>query len=123
LRIAIVGYRDFHDYNFVEKKFLEVVKNSNLALEDVHIVSGGARGVDEIAQEIARRHGLSITIHYPNWKKYGKRAAAIRNRKIVDDCDIIIAFPSENSRGTAMTVNMARSAGKKIYAYKIPPKT
>lgn len=115
--IAIVGSRDINDYKFVEEKFLELLETENINIEDVTIISGGANGVDTIAQKIAKKYGLSIIIHYPDWDKYGKRAGFIRNQKIVNDADIILAVRHQDSKGTTITINIAKSANKVIYDY------
>ena len=52
--IAIVGSRNISDnefiklYYFVKEHFLQVVESMKIPLENVHIVSGGARGIDNI---------------------------------------------------------------------------
>ena len=60
--------------------------------KDVIIISGGARGVDRTAVDTAKKRGMTC-IEYPaQWYMYGKRAAAIRNKKIADDSELMVAF-------------------------------
>ena len=79
-------------------------------------MSGGCpRGGDRFAEVIAKERGLSITIHYPNWKKHGRAAGFIRNSIIADDCDVLIAVVApDRTGGTEDTVKKAYSCGKRV---------
>lgn len=83
--------------------------------QEVRIVSGGCPlGGDSFAEEIAKNNGLTITIHYPNWKA-GKFAGFSRNTKIAEDCDILLALPaSDRKGGTEDTIKKALKLGKAV---------
>ncbi len=108
--VGIVGYRDFHNFNFFENEILGwEVENREIDI----IVSGGANGVDKLAEQYANKYNKKMIIYPADWQKYGTpQAAKIRNSKIVSDIDYLIAFPSKKSKGTFDTINKAR--GKKI---------
>jgi hypothetical protein len=64
------------------------------------ICSGGCpKGGDRMAEVIAEERGLSILIHYPNWKKYGRGAGFVRNGKIAASSDVIVAVVAEDRKG------------------------
>lgn len=109
MRLAVIGSRTFTDYWKLE----EVL--SRVQTPITHIVSGGAKGADELAQKYAMQHGLPITIFYPNREKYGKAAYARRNQQIVGSCDNMVAFWMRGSPGTKMAIEMAEEAGKKVF--------
>ena len=94
LKIGIVGSRTITDYLFVKRNIINVLDRIGIDIDPnkIEIVSGGAIGVDTFAQQFAREHGLTITIHYPDWNIHGKNAGFIRNQYIVDDSDILIAL-------------------------------
>ena len=119
VRIAVVGSRVITDYNLIKEIFLKVLKKQSISLTDVELVSGGAKGVDSLAQQLAKEFGLTITIHYPNWQKYGKGAGFIRNGEIVKDADIVIAVrvKAPNSKGTMDTVDKAKKLKKEVYEF------
>jgi len=126
LKVAIVGSREFSNTDYVLNKFLQVIEQLSQIREDVRllgdkmlIVSGGAQGVDTCAQEIAKLLGLPILIYYPDWQTYGKEAALRRNTYIVDIADVVIAFPSRNSKGTWDTINKAHAAGKPVFVFEV----
>jgi len=79
------------------------------------LVSGGCpKGGDYYANEIAKLYGLTITIHYPEWRKKGKSAGFIRNTKIAEDSDVLIAIVSDDrTGGTEDTIKKYLKLGKK----------
>src|SRR5271157_1375029 len=97
--IAIIGSRNFFNYHFAEKKILEILEKDNIN-NIKNIISGGAEGADKIAEKFASRHNIPITIFKPDWKKLGRKAGPIRNTKIIENSDIIIAFWDGKSTGT-----------------------
>lgn len=81
------------------------------------VVSGGARGVDRAAEDAARaRPDLPEPAIHPvtdeDWRRYGRQAGHLRNVKLVDDCDYLIAFWDGVSNGTRGAVMYARASGK-----------
>lgn len=72
------------------------------------IISGGARGVDRLAERYADEHGIEKLIFLPQYELYGKSAPLIRNRLIVDNADLVIAFWDGESSGTSYTIDYAK---------------
>ena len=72
------------------------------------IVSGGAKGADELAHRYANDRGLPIEIYLPQYGQYGRTAPLKRNIQIVEASEQVIAFWDEKSRGTAFTIREAR---------------
>jgi hypothetical protein len=105
MNVGVIGSRNFRDYNLVVQTLSQIEISS--------IVSGGAEGADSLAEKYAQEKSIPTKIHLPNWA-LGKSAAAIRNSKIVDDSDIIVAFWDGASKGTKMTITMAEKRGKKV---------
>lgn len=101
MKIAIIGSRNIKNINLKE-----YITNAD------EIVSGGARGVDALAAEYAKQNGIKLTEFLPEYNKYGKGAPLIRNKQIVNYSDKIIAFWDGKSRGTAYTINYAKSINK-----------
>jgi len=104
MRLAVVGSRAFSDPTEVYR-MLDFYKPTV-------IVSGGACGVDSIAEQWAEEHEVSALIFKPNWKLYGKRAGAIRNAEIVSACEWLIAFWDGKSKGTKISIDLAKKKGK-----------
>jgi predicted Rossmann fold nucleotide-binding protein DprA/Smf involved in DNA uptake len=106
MKVGVVGSRTFGDYDLMCKTLD--------AYPIKEIISGGAYGADKLAEYYARRHHLNLTVHHPLYDRYGKGATHIRNKLIVDESDIIVAFWNGVSRGTFSTISFARQAGKKV---------
>ncbi len=103
-RVAVVGSRDWLELDKVTK-FVKSLPDNTI------IVSGGARGVDRVAEEAAVKHGLKVRVFEANWDKHGKSAGMRRNETIVQNSDKLVAFWSNNSRGTANSVLRALHKG------------
>lgn len=100
-RLAIVGGRDFDNFPFLEK----TLNDFNIPASIDMIVSGGAKGVDELAIQYANKYNIKSTIYKADWKTHGKSAGYIRNKIIWDNSDYIIAFWDGKSKGTKHTVD------------------
>ena len=59
----------------------------------------------DVYKRQARALDLPITIFAPDYGANGKLAPLIRNQKIVDYADLVLAFWDHHSRGTAYTLN------------------
>lgn len=106
--IAVVGSRDYDR--------LETVHDQVASLPDgVIVVTGGARGVDAVAEDAAREAGLDVRVMNANWSKYRKAAGPIRNKKLVTKADKALVFWDGESPG-------ARNALKEMMIQEVPRK-
>lgn len=112
--IAIVGTRK-PTLSYEEWKTLVDVE---IKSEDA-ILSGGAKGIDSYAKQLALDLNVRCIEYKPEYSKYGRPATFVRNQKIVDRADLILAFPSEESRGTYDTIRRAQKANKELKVTKI----
>lgn len=107
-RIGVVGSREFK--NWGQLKF---VLDQHLKKDD-EIVSGGAVGVDSMAQRYAKEFGYDIKIFYPKYAQFGKPATFIRNKLIAENSDLVLAFYQKGRfqmGGTSNTIKWARELG------------
>jgi hypothetical protein len=117
MKLGVIGSRLFDDYEFVKNKILE-----NFDVESIDtIVSGGAKGVDTLGEQFTDEFGIQKDISKPDWNKYGKGAAFIRNQEIVDHSDILIAFPIKTSGGTWDTIRKTQKSGKRVLIFEVTP--
>lgn len=110
MRIAVVGSR-----NITVDNISDYVKNAD------EIVSGGAVGVDQSAAEYAKQKGLKLTVFLPEYSLYGRAAPIIRNKKIVDYSDKIVAFWDARSKGTLSVIKYAKKTKKECEVIIIEP--
>ena len=111
MKVAIVGSRNFTDYAKLEGFVL-----SKVTLQDIDLViSGGASGADGLAEKFAYKHNLKKLIFKAEWDRFGKSAGFIRNKSIVNEADIVIAFWDGYSPGTKMTIELTKEKNKPVY--------
>ena len=115
-RIIIAGGRGFVDYELLEQKVDEILKD----IKEPVIISGGARGADTLGEKYALEHGMRLVRFPADWKKYGKRAGYLRNQEMAEYAmkgtnSILIAFWDGLSRGTNDMIQRAESYGMKVY--------
>ena len=116
MKTAIVGSRGFEDYPYLaeclDKHPVPITK----------IVSGGAKGADELAHRYANERGISVEIYLPQYGQYGKSAPLKRNIQIVEASEQLIAFWDGKIRGTAFTIKEARKRDIAVFVmYETQP--
>jgi predicted Rossmann fold nucleotide-binding protein DprA/Smf involved in DNA uptake len=83
------------------------------------IVSGGARGIDALAEAYADTMNIQKLIIKPEYEKYGRAAPIKRNEVIVSLADLIIAFWDKKSRGTKYVIDYALKMEKPVNVHII----
>ena len=78
------------------------------------IITGGAEGIDSLAEQYADAHSLSKYIIRPRYDLYGKAAPLIRNEEMVDLADAVIVIWDGKSKGTQHTVRYAKKKNKPL---------
>jgi hypothetical protein len=116
MKVAIVGTRTPRvSYSEWEELLLEELSPNDVSL----IVSGGAQGIDTYAKLFAGRHHIPLMEFLPDYSKFGIKAPLKRNTQIVKEASKVIAFPSEDSRGTFHAISEARRMKKTVVVKKI----
>ena len=88
--------------------------------EGVHtIISGGAKGVDALAEQYADKHKLSKIIIRPRYDLYGQAAPIKRNYEMVDMADCILVIWDGESKGALSTIKYAEKSNKQLIVIKI----
>ncbi len=81
--------------------------------ETTLIITGGASGVDTLAEEYADKKRISKLIMRPQYAIYGKAAPIRRNEEMADLCDMALVIWDGSSRGTKYTIDYLKKLGKK----------
>lgn len=126
MKIAIIGSRNWTN----KEKLFSIMDSLNKKLNITHIVSGGAAGADSFGKEWADFNKISTIIFNADWedfsepckikynrfgKKYNALAGFKRNRLIVEESDLIIAFWDKKSPGTKDSLDLCKKLNKKFY--------
>ena len=137
--ICLTGHRDMQSEDKVKIQLYSLVEEY-IKEGYTTFLAGGARGFDNLAAEVvANLIALPFPSHYrheKNWnsdeiktykqvlknadevvtlfKEYKSGAYFKRNRYLVDNTAICIAYYRRNGSGTAYTVNYANTCKKKV---------
>lgn len=109
-RVIIAGTRDFSDYQLLRDK-CDAILSSKKQDSKIIIVSGTARGADQMGERYARERGYRIERYPADWDRDGNSAGPIRNALMADNADALIAFWDGRSRGTMNMIDTAKDKG------------
>lgn len=108
MKIIVAGSRTITNRAFILSAMEKLISNG------FTVISGCAQGVDKIAAEIAREHGLEVIEMPADWKKHGKRAGFIRNEEMAEIADGLLAIWDGMSSGTHHMINTMHEMGKRF---------
>lgn len=109
--VCICGSRSIKDLN------LDFYLDPNYFGE---IVTGGAAGVDTIAEKWAKKYNIEWICYLPQYEVYGgKYAPLVRNKQMIEYADECVAFWDGKSKGTLMTIEYALSLERKVAVHII----
>ena len=78
------------------------------------IITGGAKGVDSIAERYADMHSLSKAVLRPKYNVYGRFAPLKRNEAMVEMADAVLVVWDGKLRGAKYTLDCAEKIGKPL---------
>jgi hypothetical protein len=111
--LAVVGSRDFADLGRV-RRFIRSLPSG------VVVLSGGAPGVDRCANETARARGMGWLEYFADWDRDGLYfAGRIRNQRVANRCDRMVAFWDGRSTGTQDAFTRTLELGKHVVLYRL----
>jgi len=106
MNIAVIGSREFNN----EKLMFSTLDQFDIC----KLISGGARGADTLAEKYAYENSIITEIFYPDWNRFGRGAGFIRNKEIIENCDMVVAFWDGKSKGTLSSIQLATKALKEV---------
>jgi hypothetical protein len=122
MRVIIAGSRSFtlNDYPVLEEACL------SSGYWFTTVISGKARGVDNLGEIFARKHHIPVDPAPADWERFGKKAGHLRNVYMGTKmrADALVALWDGESPGTGDMIQIARANGLLVYvrrAVPIPP--
>ena len=109
-RVIIAGTRSFNDYELLRDSCNNLLSEKQRT-HTVVVISGTARGADQMGERYARERGFQLRRFPADWEQYVKSAGHIRNAKMADNADALIAFWDGESKGTKNMIDNARRKG------------
>ncbi len=107
MRVAVIGSRR------AGEQTTNQIRN-RLPSYTTEIVSGGAEGVDQLAKAVATELGIPYREFLPDYETYGKRAPLVRNDRIIEYADMVLAFWDGQSAGTKYVIGECLKKGKRV---------
>ena len=116
MRVAIVGSRRFSEPGRVSDYVNSLPARAS-------VITGSASGVDAAATKAARAKGIPIQVIPASFDEAADASkSAARNQRLIDACDVMVAFWDGSSKGTRATVERALYAGKEVHVFVGLPK-
>ena len=109
MKTIIAGSRNIHNYQLL----LWAIKRCSWNITEV--ISGGAAGADKLGERYAVENNIPLTVIKAEWDKLGKKAGYIRNEKMSEMADALIALWDEKSLGTKHMINIATRKKLKMF--------
>jgi hypothetical protein len=110
-KVIIAGTRTFADYNLLKTYCNEILKNYS----NIEIVSGTAKGADQLGEVYAKEMNFDLKYFIPDWKGLGRKAGPLRNIEMGNYADVLIAFWDGKSGGTNHMINYATEKGLTVH--------
>jgi hypothetical protein len=85
----------------------------------VEIVSGTAKGTDQLGERYANENGYRVKQFPGDWARYKKGAGFARNEQMAEYADELIAFWDAKSKGTEMMIELAKERNLKTHVVTI----
>ncbi len=106
MKVAILGSRSISKFDHLD---------CVLPPDVDEIVSGGAKGADSIGEKFARENSIKLTVFFPDYKKYGRRAPIVRNKLIAEYADYAIILWDGVSKGAKSSIDLFEALGKQPF--------
>ena len=110
MKVAIIGSRSINHYYWFTIKMADLIRVHQIFITE--IISGGALGVDMMAAKYAQFNNIPVTEIEPDWNTHGKSAGFIRNKTIIEQCDMALIFWDGESKGTKHGINLCKKLVK-----------
>ena len=109
MKLLVVGSRSITDFDLT----------SHIQSDVDTIISGGACGIDSLAEQYADQHRISKFILRPQYNLYGRAAPLKRNEQMVDLADATLVIWDGHSKGVYHTLQYIKKTGKPLKLIQI----
>lgn len=115
MKCVIAGSRNISDYKYIDQAFTSCSWSDKIT----EIVSGAARGVDALGEELAEKKGLELSKFPADWSK-GKKAGHLRNKDMAKYTDIaIVIMINGGSKGSLNMIDQMRKLKKPCLVFEL----
>ncbi len=120
MKLIIAGSREITDFNLLHKYFIEFMNEKFPDVESycdcpIEVVSGGARGVDQLGERLAGLYYFDCKVLPADWNTHGKSAGYKRNVQMGEYADELLAFWDGKSKGTKHMIDIMGKLNKPVH--------
>lgn len=116
MKTIIAGSRSITDPDAVR----EAIARSGIRVTAV--VSGTAGGVDTLGEKWAEKNGIPVFRYPADWST-GKGAGFVRNQRMAENAEALIAVWDGGSKGTLHMIGTAHRLGLKVFIHNLKSKS
>lgn len=109
-RIIVAGSRSFDNYKVLKDALDQLFSSLIEDGEEIFIVSGTARGADQLGERYAKERGFGILRFPADWSQ-GKKAGYLCNVTMSNNAEACVCFWDKVSPGTRHMINIAKRKG------------
>lgn len=118
MRVIIAGSRHYDDYDELCRAMDEFWRVYGFEITEV--VSGGAKGADQLGERWALQAGIPVQRFEADWDTHGRGAGPIRNGEMAEYAGALVALPIAQSPGTRNMIRQADREGLWVYIHPSP---
>lgn len=131
MRLVIAGSRDLGTYKNKKLQRVQMTLEECSWMDQIweefewkdritEIISGKAKGVDNLGEQLADKYGIPKTIFAAEWDRFGNRAGPLRNSDMADYADVaIVIMKSGWSSGSRNMIQQMDKRKKPVLVYEI----
>jgi len=112
MRLIVAGSRKVTDYDVV-KAAIDGLIAKGIVINT--IIEGAARGVDSLASRYALEHAIENVRVPAEWKIHHRGAGPVRNRKMAEMGNALLAIWDGSSNGTKNMIDCAKNKKLPVY--------
>ena len=109
IKTIIAGSRTINNLQYLEDSL------SMIEWEISEIVSGTAKGVDTLGEDIGLKYNIPVKFMAADWKANGKKAGFIRNEEMAKYADACVILWDGKSNGTKNMIELAKQYNLKLH--------
>ena len=115
MKVIIAGSRTITKLSDV----IWAVVHSGFYGKITEVVSGKAKGVDNLGETWAYYNDIPVKSFPADWNEHGRSAGYKRNAQMAAYADALIAIWDGESKGTKHMIDIAKKKGLKVFVYYV----
>lgn len=120
MKLIIAGSRDLSEEWIYKQLKIQVFLLQDRYGKLTRILSGGARGVDRLAERFAQENHIQFVEYPAMWESFpGKSAGFLRNVALAEDGDRLLAIWDGKSRGTKHMIDTMTNKQKPVTVFQV----